>query len=142
MKTFLFILGFTASSAAFSLSLGDTVNSNTIAAETTTNQKMLLSGTSTSNSTYIIKSATGNTNVLVNNKNQVYGFNWSEKTPNLPKMLGTKYLQEYQNAYNSRKVKNLRVLNIDTPRLSVQQFGLPGGKIEGEMIAKDLAPAQ
>jgi len=137
----LIIFGFIFSNSVFALALGDTVNTSSLKAETNSTQIMKLAVTDAKHSQYMIKSTNGTLNILANNKNQVYGFNWSLKSPDLDAMIGNKYLSSYKKAYENRSNKyNHRVLYIETPNLLVRQFGLPGGNKEGEIIAKDLAP--
>lgn len=128
---------------AYAISLGDTVNNSTIKASTTTTETMKIVSKDATHSEYVLKSATGEKNIFVNKNSQVYGFNWSEKNPNVNGMLGnqSKYQKEFAKALETNKFVH-RGLAIDTNNLHITQFGLPGGVMEGEMVAKDLAPAK
>ncbi len=136
------ILMILLASNAFGLSLGDTVNNNTIKTVSTPNTLMVLSATKTYHTEYTINKANGVDTVLVNKNNKVYGFKWSDKTPDIKTMLGTNatYKSEFDTAYAKRHIGEHRRLMIDTEHLSVFQFGLPGGPFSGSMTAKDLAP--
>jgi hypothetical protein len=141
MKFKLLILSVALANGAFALSLGDFVNPNTIKSNTTTTQVMKLVKSDNNHKEYMIKSSSNETLVLVNKNNQVYGFKWDEKSANLKSMLGSKYYSDFADAYKNRTNKfNHRYLSIDTPTLLVHQFGLPNGKKQGGMVAKDLAP--
>lgn len=141
MKIKLLMLNFVLLNSAFALSMGDVVTSETLQTETNSKQVMKLAVKDDIHSEYVIKSADGSRTVLVNNNSQVYGFNWNTKNPNIKDMLGAKYLQEFNNAYNNRLNKGShRMLSIETTNLSVHQFGLPSGIKEGEMVDKSLAP--
>ena len=141
MKKIIIFMGLLASNA-FAISLGDTVNSNTMAMETTVNRTMKLSVTNANNTEYKISKASGADTVLVNKNNKVYGFKWNDKTPDVKTMLGTNtiYKSEFDAAYAKRHMGDHRRLMINTEHLSVSQFGLPGGPFSGSMTAKDLAP--
>ena len=141
MKKIIILMGLLASNA-FALSLGDTVNSNTMKIETTVNSTMKLSATKTDHTEYKINKANGTDTVLVNKNSKVYGFKWSDKTPDIKTMLGTNttYKSEFDTAYAKRPIGDHRRLMINTEHLSVSQFGLPGGPFSGSMTAKDLAP--
>lgn len=141
MKAKLLILNIILLNGAFALSLGDVVSNQTLKSETNTTKVMKLSMKDATHSEYTIKSLNGSKNVLVNNNNRVYGFNWSEQNPNLQEMLGNKYLGEFNSAFKARpNAMNHRMLSIETTNLSIHQFGLPGGMKEGEMLDKNLAP--
>lgn len=130
-----------ALNSAFALSIGEVVTAETLQTETNSSQVMKLAVRDDTHSEYVINSATGSKTVLVNSKSQIYGFNWNTQNPDIKDMLGTKYLQEFNNAYNNRLNKgNHRMLSIETTNLSIHQFGLPGGMKEGGMIDKNLAP--
>ncbi|MDQ5920196.1 MAG: hypothetical protein QG673_252 [Pseudomonadota bacterium] len=146
MKKLLILISLCASvtitNSAFGISLGDIITDNTIKAETTPATTMQLIKQNSDHSEYQIAKSSGRITVLVNTKGQVYGFEWSDKSPNLNSMLGV-YKAEFDVAYAKRENKyNHRILTIDTPDLLVQQFGLPGGEMQGSMYAKDLQPAQ
>ena len=130
-------------SNAFGLSLGDTVNTNTIKTVSTPNTLKVLRVTKTYTEYTDLNQANRVDTVLVNKKNKkVYGFKWSDKTPEIKTMLGTNatYKSEFDTAYAKRHIGEHRRLMIDTEHLSVFQFGLPGGPFSGSMTAKDLAP--
>ena len=141
MKKIMILMSLFASNV-FALSLGDVVNNNTMKIETTTNTRMVLSTTKADHSEYTISKSTGSATALVNNKNQVYGFTWKDKAPDIKGMLGTNstYKAEFDNAYANRPLGDHRHLTINTDHLSVSQFGLPGGPFSGSMTAKDLVP--
>ncbi len=143
MKVKLLLVSLIAFNSAFAISLGDTVNGATIKANTTTTTAMKFVSKDATHSEYVLKSAAGEKNVLVNKSNQVYGFSWSERNPNLNDMLGSnsKYQQEFAKARQKNKFIH-RGLSINTTDLHLTQFGLPGGVMEGKMIARDLAPSE
>lgn len=128
---------------ANALSLGDTIDNSTIKVNTTSSQTMKMVSQDANHTEYVLKSSTGEKNILVNKKNRVYGFNWSEKNPNLNGMLGNnnKYQKDFIKSMQTNKLLH-RGLVIDTTNLHVTQYGLPGGVMEGEMIAKDLEPSK
>ncbi len=137
MKKFLILL---CMSHAFALSLGDVVNDAAVQAQTTTTTTMKLTKQTSNHSEYRIAKSTGNITALVNNNHQIYAFTWDDKNPNLSSMLGS-YKAEFDQAYNNRPNKfNHRALVIDTPNLSVRQFGLPGSNMQGSIYAKNLEP--
>ena len=94
-------------SNAFALSLGDTVNSNTIKMETTVNSTMKLSATKTDHTEYKINKTNGTDTVLVNKNSKVYGFKWSDKTPDIIKEFQLNYpliikpILNYKNIYST-----------------------------------------
>ena len=125
---------------AFALSLGDNVTSNTMKAQTTTTSTMVLTSQQANHNEYTITQATGTTKVLTNKQGKIYGFAWNDKNPDFKSMLGS-YKATYDAAYAKRAYKyDHRRLMINTPTLSVEQFGLPGGPMQGSMVANDLAP--
>lgn len=139
MKKFLILL---CMSHAFALSLGDVVNDAAIQAQTTTTTTMKLTTQTSNHSEYRIAKSTGNITALVNNNRQIYAFKWDDNATDLSSMLGS-YKAEFDQAYSNRTDKfNHRALVIDTPHLSVRQFGLPGSNMIGSMYAKNLEPTK
>lgn len=139
LSKFIAVLTLACTTNVFALSLGDMVNANTAKAQTTTTSTMTMTAQKSDHTEYTIKNATGTTVALVNKQGSVYAEKWSDTDPNLDDMLGT-YKPEFDAAYAKRPKGDLRRLIIDTPNIAVEQFGLPGGQMQGFMIAKDLQP--
>jgi uncharacterized membrane protein len=122
------------------IALGDYLNSSSARVQTTSNQVMNFVSSDARHSEYRLTTATGATNILVNNKGQVYGFTWQDKEPQLKQMLGD-YKNEFDIAFKNRPDKfNHRFLYINSQHLNIQQFGLPGAVMQGTMTATNLEP--
>lgn len=139
-NVFKILLCIAFSANVFAISLGDTVNTNSIQAENTTTSIMAMSAQAADHDEYTINRASGATTVFVTKQGIAYGFKWSDAHPDFSTMLGN-YKAEFDNAYASRaNTYDHRRLIINTPNLTVQQFGLPNSKFQGSMYAKDLQP--
>ncbi|MCX8514061.1 MAG: DUF2844 domain-containing protein [Burkholderiales bacterium] len=126
---------------ALAIALGDYINGNSARVQITSNRSMSFVTSDAKHSEYKLITNTGTTMILVNNKGQVYGFNWQDRRPALSQMLGP-YKNEFDIAFKNRANKfNHRYLDINSPHLHIEQFGLPGAVMQGEMTATDLAPA-
>ena len=138
-KNLLIIIVTMLTGNVFALSLGDTLTSNTLKAQTTTTSTIKLSTQTASHTEYTINEASGKTIALVNKQNIVYGFKWSNSSPDITTMLG-KFKPEYDLAHATPNKFNHRMMRINTPHLMVNQFGLPNSRFQGSMYAKDLVP--
>lgn len=128
-------------STGYAIALGDYITDDTIKFTTTVNQVMKLESTNLDYKMYVIKTANSEQHLSVNAKNQVYKIHWKMFNPDIQGMLGTNYQDAFNEGLTHRSNKfNHRFLIIENDKLKFEQFGLPEGIKEGEMVAKDLAP--
>ena len=149
IHSFLFFILMIHVLIASALSLGDTFSATNLQqvqfvsgatnAVATVNIKLVQ--TMPSYKLYRQKTTTGETTILVNNQQKVYGFQWQDKDVNVRNLIGQQYIKQFDTAFAARtNPGNHRFLMINTPTLVVKQFGLPGGVMTGEMYARDMQP--